>query len=36
MAGQAHQFRGDAPGELPYAIARYTDEVNRLYGVMEK
>jgi GST-like protein len=36
MAGQAHHFRGDAPEELPYAIARYTDEVNRLYGVMEK
>ena len=35
MAGQAHHFRGDAP-EIPYAIARYTDEVNRLYGVMEK
>ena len=34
MAGQAHHFRGDAPEEIPYAIARYTDEVNRLYGVM--
>jgi GST-like protein len=35
MAGQAQHFRGDAPGQLPYAIARYTDEVNRLYGVMD-
>jgi GST-like protein len=34
MAGQAHHFRGDAPGDNPYAVARYTDEVNRLYGVM--
>jgi GSH-dependent disulfide-bond oxidoreductase len=34
MAGQAHHFRGDAAEEIPYAIARYTDEVNRLYGVM--
>jgi GST-like protein len=36
MAGQAHHFRGDTPEPIPYAIARYTDEVNRLYGVMEK
>ena len=35
MAGQAHHFRGDAPEEMPYAVARYTNEVNRLYGVME-
>ena len=34
MAGQAHHFRGDAPEQIPYAIARYTDEVNRLFGVM--
>ncbi len=34
MAGQAHHFRGDAPEQIPYAVARYTDEVNRLYGVM--
>src|SRR3954470_3022924 len=33
MAGQAHHFRGDAAEPIPYAIARYTDEVNRLYGV---
>src|SRR5882672_398847 len=36
MAGQAHHFRGDAPEQMPYAIGRYTDEVNRLYGVMNK
>ncbi|MET0277785.1 MAG: glutathione S-transferase N-terminal domain-containing protein [Pseudorhodoplanes sp.] len=34
MAGQAHHFRGYAPEKLPYAIDRYTNEVNRLYGVM--
>ncbi|WP_406853808.1 glutathione S-transferase N-terminal domain-containing protein [Alsobacter sp. KACC 23698] len=34
MAGQAHHFRIYAPEKTPYAIARYTNEVNRLYGVM--
>jgi len=34
MAGQAHHFRGYAPEQLQYAIDRYTNEVNRLYGVM--
>jgi GSH-dependent disulfide-bond oxidoreductase len=34
MAGQATHFRGYAPEQIAYAIARYTDEVNRLYGVM--
>src|SRR6185436_13753473 len=34
MAGQAHHFRGDAAEQIPYAIERYTNEVNRLYGVM--
>lgn len=34
MAGQAHHFRMYAPRKIPYAIDRYTDEVNRLYGVM--
>src|SRR6266850_3404481 len=34
MAGQAHHFRGDTAEEIPYAIERYTNEVNRLYGVM--
>ncbi len=36
MAGQAHHFRQYAPEPLPYAIDRYTKEVNRLYGVMNK
>ena len=36
MAGQAHHFRQYAPEQVPYAIARYTNEVNRLYGVMDK
>lgn len=34
MAGQAHHFRQYAPEQIPYAIDRYTKEVNRLYGVM--
>jgi GST-like protein len=34
MAGQATHFRRYAPEQIPYAVARYTDEVNRLYGVM--
>lgn len=36
MAGQAHHFRMYAPEQLPYAIQRYTNECNRLYGVMNK
>jgi len=36
MAGQAHHFRQYAPEKVPYAIERYTNEVNRLYGVMNK
>lgn len=36
MAGQAHHFRQYAQDKIPYAIKRYTDEVNRLYGVMNK
>ncbi len=36
MAGQAVHFRRYAPQEIFYAIARYTDEVNRLYGVMDR
>jgi GST-like protein len=36
MAGQAHHFRNYASEKLPYAIKRYTDEVNRLYGVMNR
>lgn len=34
MAGQAHHFRQYAPDKIAYAYDRYTDEVNRLYGVM--
>jgi GSH-dependent disulfide-bond oxidoreductase len=36
MAGQAHHFRQYAPEKIEYGIARYTNEVNRLYGVMNK
>jgi GST-like protein len=36
MAGQAHHFRQYAPEPIPYAIERYTNEVNRLYGVLNK
>ncbi len=36
MAGQAHHFRAFAPERVDYGIRRYTDEVNRLYGVMER
>ncbi len=35
MAGQANHFRRYAPEKITYAIARYTDEVNRLFGVMD-
>ena len=36
MAGQAHHFRQYAPETIPYAVDRYTNECNRLYGVMNK
>lgn len=36
MAGQANHFRIYAPEKVPYGIERYTKEVNRLYGVMDK
>jgi GST-like protein len=36
MAGQNGHFRVYAPTELPYAIERYTAEVHRLFGVMDK
>jgi GST-like protein len=36
MAGQAHHFRAFAPAPVPYAIERYTNEVNRLYGVLDR
>ena len=34
MLGQTHHFRQYAPEKIPYAIDRYTNETNRLYGVM--
>jgi GST-like protein len=34
MAGQANHFRRYAPQQIAYAIDRYTDEVNRLFGVL--
>lgn len=34
MSGQANHFRNYAADKIAYAINRYTDEVNRLYGVM--
>ncbi len=36
MAGQAHHFRFYAPEKLQYPIDRYTNECNRLYGVMNE
>jgi GST-like protein len=36
MLGQAHHFRIYAPEQVPYAIERYTNETNRLYGVLNK
>jgi len=42
MAGQAHHFRSYAPAFLKdsrltaYGAARYTNEVNRLYGVLDR
>jgi len=34
MAGQANHFRRYAPEKIEYGIDRYTNEVNRLFGVM--
>src|SRR5579863_2391573 len=36
MAGQYNHFGNYAPEKLPYAVDRYRNEVNRLYGVMDK
>ena len=36
MAGQAHHFRNYAPEKIAYGIERYTNEVNRLYGVIDR
>jgi GST-like protein len=35
MAGQNHHFRNYANDKLPYAIDRYVNETNRLYGVLD-
>ena len=34
MLGQTHHFRIYAPEKVPYAIDRFTNEANRLYGVL--
>jgi GSH-dependent disulfide-bond oxidoreductase len=36
MSGQAQHFRCFAPEKITYAIERYTREVNRLYGVLNR
>lgn len=36
MAGQNHHFGQYAPEKIPYAISRYVNETNRLYGVLNK
>ena len=36
MFGQWNHFHNYAPEKLPYAIERYSNEVRRLYGVLEK
>ena len=35
MLGQAHHFRVYAPEKVPYAVERYSNEAQRLYGVMD-
>ncbi|HUY83573.1 MAG TPA: glutathione S-transferase N-terminal domain-containing protein [Steroidobacteraceae bacterium] len=36
MAGQNHHFGQYAPEPIPYAIDRYVNETNRLYGVLDR
>ena len=36
MLGQNHHFRIYAPEPIPYGIERYTNETNRLYGVLDQ
>ena len=36
MAGQNHHFVTYAPEKIPYAMQRYINETNRLYGVLDK
>jgi GST-like protein len=36
MLGQAHHFRRYAPRKIKYGIERYTNEANRLYGILDR
>ena len=36
MLGQNHHFSQYAPEKIPYAINRYVNETNRLYGVLDR
>ncbi len=36
MLGQNHHFKQYAPEVIPYAIQRYVNETNRLYGVLDR
>ncbi len=36
MAGQNNHFRNYAPEQIPYAIERYGNETNRLFGVLDR
>ncbi|NEK64852.1 MAG: thiol:disulfide oxidoreductase, partial [Xanthomonas perforans] len=36
MLGQNHHFSQYAPEKVPYAIDRYVNETNRLYGVLDR
>ena len=36
MSGQAGHFLNYAQEQIPYAQARYSNEVNRLYGVLDR
>ena len=36
MAGQIGHFNVYAPEKVPYAIERYTREIDRLYGVLDR
>lgn len=36
MCGQVHHFSRYAPETIPYAVDRYVNEANRLYGVLNK
>ena len=36
LLGQAHHFLSYAPEKIPYAMNRYSNEANRLYGVIDR